>query len=282
MSYNISSDKFQHPLLKPILQKLTEYFAKEDIRFFVIGATARDIIMQLHDEKSGRATHDLDIAISINNWGDYNKIEEGIVNIDGFEKDKTQKQRFIYQGVFILDIVPFGEVMKEGDKIFWPPEEEVAMSVLGFSEVHDSTEPVKIDDEIEIQVASLAGIFILKTVAWLDRNVKGNKDADDIAFIIVNYLGIYEDRAINNNYDLYDVEEFDINIAGSRLLGRDISKLLSGREETKTKIANIIKTELEKEEESKLINQILETHTGLKYEVVFNCLTQIVNGLNED
>ncbi len=96
MSYNISSDKFQHPLLKPILQKLTEYFSKEDIHFFVIGATARDIIMQLHDEKSGRATNDLDIAISINNWDDYSKIEEGIVNIEGFEKDASQKQRFIY------------------------------------------------------------------------------------------------------------------------------------------------------------------------------------------
>lgn len=34
MSYNISSDKFQHPLLKPILQKLTEYFSKEDICLF--------------------------------------------------------------------------------------------------------------------------------------------------------------------------------------------------------------------------------------------------------
>ena len=281
MSYNISSDKFQHPLLKPILQKLTEYFTKEGIRFFVIGATARDIIMQLHDEKSGRATRDLDIAISINNWDDYRKIEEGIVNIDGFKKDKTKKQRFIYQDEFTLDIVPFGEVMKEDDKIFWPPEEEVAMSVLGFSEVNNSTEPVKIDDEIEIQVASLAGIFILKTVAWLDRNVKGNKDADDMAFIIVNYLNIYEDRAINDNYDLYEVEEFDVNIAGSRLLGREISILLSDREETKTKIANIIKTEIEKEEESKLINQILETHSNLSYDLVHDCLLNIIKGISD-
>lgn len=153
MSYNISSDKFQHPLLKPILLKLTEFFSKEDIHFFVIGATARDIIMQLHDEKSGRATNDLDIAIAINNWADYSKIEDGIVNIEGFEKDAFQKQRFIYQRVFILDIVPFGEVMKEDDKIFWPPEEESAMSVLGFSEVYENTLPVKIDDEVEILVS---------------------------------------------------------------------------------------------------------------------------------
>ncbi|WP_303922415.1 hypothetical protein [Draconibacterium sediminis] len=139
MSYNISSDKFQHPLLKPILEKLTEYFSKEGIHFYVIGATARDIIMQIHDEKVGRATHDLDIAIAISNWDEFQKVEEGIVNIEGFEKDKTQKQRFIYLNDFQLDIVPFGEVMKEDDKIFWPPEEDIAMSVLGFSEVNSTS-----------------------------------------------------------------------------------------------------------------------------------------------
>jgi len=139
VSYNISSDKFQHPLLKPILEKLTDYFSKEEIHFYVIGATARDIIMQIHDEKVGRATHDLDIAIAISNWDEFQKVEEGIVNIEGFEKDKTQKQRFIYLNDFQLDIVPFGEVMKEDDKIFWPPEEDIAMSILGFSEVNSTS-----------------------------------------------------------------------------------------------------------------------------------------------
>lgn len=282
MSYNISSDKFQHPLLKPILQKLTEYLSKEDIRFFVIGAIARDIIMQLHEEKSGRATYDLDIAISINNWDDYRKIEEGIINIEGFEKDTTQKQRFIYQGVFILDIVPFGEVMKKDDKIFWPPEEEIAMSVLGFAEVYENTEPVKIDDEIEIEVAPLAGIFILKTVAWLDRYLKGNKDADDMAFIIINYLSIYMERAVADHYDLYEVDDFDMNTAGSRLIGRDISTLLSNYETTKIKVSDILKSELEKEEGSILINQITDTHSGLKHDLVLECLQQIILGINED
>lgn len=281
MNYNISSDKFQHPLLKPILKKLTEYFSKEDIRFFVIGATARDIIMQLHDEKSGRATHDLDIAISTNNWDDFKKIEDGIVNIEDFKKDVTQKQRFIYQDEFVLDIVPFGDIMEEDDKIFWPPEEEIAMSVLGFSEVNKSTEPVKIDDEIEIQVASLAGIFILKTVAWFDRHLKGNKDADDIGFIIVNYLNIHMERAIEENYDLYEAEDFDISSAGSRLIGRDISELLSDNESTKKKLSNIIKTEIEKEKESVLINQVLETHSNLNYDLVYKCLQEVLRGLED-
>lgn len=156
------------------------------------------------------------------------------------------------------------------------------MSVPGFSEVYENTEPVKIDGEIEIEVAPLAGIFILKIVAWLDRYMKGNKDADDIAFIIINYLNIYMERAVADHYDLYEVDDFDMNTAGSRLIGRDISTLLSNYESTKIKLSNILKSEVEKEEGSILINQITDTHSGLKYDLVLECLQQIIPGLNED
>lgn len=281
MSYNISSDKFQHPLLKPILEKLTAYFSKEEIHFYVIGATARDIIMQIHNEKTGRTTFDLDIAIAISNWDEFKKIEEGIVNIDGFEKDKKQKHRFKYLNDFGLDLVPFGEVMKEDDKIFWPPDEEVAMSVLGFSEVNNNTQTVLIDDHVEIQVATLAGVFILKIVAWFDRNLIGNKDADDIGFIINNYHSINEERAIREHYDLYEAEEFDSQVAGSRLLGRDIANLLLHYEATKNKIAEIIKTELTRENESRLINQILDTHKRFNYDTIYECLSNILKGLED-
>ena len=57
MSLDISSDKFTHPLLKPILLELTAYFQKAGISFFVIGATARDIIMELHNQQFGRLTN---------------------------------------------------------------------------------------------------------------------------------------------------------------------------------------------------------------------------------
>jgi len=281
MSYNISSDKFQHPLLKPILEKLTAYFSKEKIHFYVIGATARDIIMQLNNERSSRATHDLDIAIAISDWSEFKKVEEGIVKIDGFTKDSQQKQRFLYEDAYYIDIVPFGDVLAQDDKIFWPPEQEVAMSVLGFKEVRNTTKEVSIDNELSIQIASLDGIFLLKVVAWSERNLKGNKDADDIGFIINNYHTINEDRAIEDHYDLYELEDFDTLIAGSRLLGRDIANLLSNYETTKNKIAEIIKTEITKENESQLINQILDTHKSFNYDEIYECLTNILKGLED-
>ena len=80
--------------------------------------------MQLNDERSSRATHDLDIAIAISDWSEFKKVEDGIVKIEGFTKDSHQKQRFFYEDTFFIDIVPFGDVLAQDDKIFWPPEED--------------------------------------------------------------------------------------------------------------------------------------------------------------
>jgi predicted nucleotidyltransferase len=281
MSYNISSKEFGHPLLESILKKLTAYFSNRAINFYLIGATARDIVLNIHGEKSGRATRDLDIAVAIANWDEYKIIEEGIQQIEGFTKDKNQKQRFIYEGIYPLDIVPFGDIMNLDYKIFWPPDEQTAMSVIGFPEVWKSTQEIIVDENLTLNVASLAGIFLLKIVAWNDRHLGNNKDADDLGFILGNYLSINQDRVVLNHVELYDDTDFAITTAGARLIGRDMAVILKDNQSTKNKIVDIINNELQKEEDSKLINQILETNRMFKYEETKKCLKNITMGLNE-
>lgn len=46
MDLTISSEKIGNPLLVELLRKLTDSFNKMGREFYVIGATARDIIMQ--------------------------------------------------------------------------------------------------------------------------------------------------------------------------------------------------------------------------------------------
>lgn len=238
--------------------------------------------MQIHNEKMGRATYDLDIAIAIPNWDEYEKIEKGILTIDGFTKDPTQKQRFFFLDLFQLDIVPFGDVMKQNDKIFWPPDESIAMSVLGFSDVSKAVNEIVIDESLKINITSLEGLFLLKLVAWTDRNYISNKDADDMAFILNNYLSINEDKAIKNHFDLYQNDDFDIKEAGARLLGRDMSHLLLKNKAAQDKVIKILDDQIILEEQSLLINQILETHKAFKYEEALNCLKNIVAGLKDN
>ncbi|MFS4474726.1 nucleotidyl transferase AbiEii/AbiGii toxin family protein [Chryseobacterium sp. T20] len=281
MSYKIDSRKLSHPLLKPILRELDYYFKDLDVHFFVIGATARDIVMEIHNEKSGRLTHDLDIAIAINDWNQYAEIEKGIIVLENFKKDANQKQRFIYKGSFQLDIVPFGNIMREDDKIFWPPDEQVAMSVLGFPEAKNDIIVVKIDEEFEINIISLAGIFILKIVAWKDRYLRGNKDADDIGFILINYLNIYEEKAIDKYDEIYETDNFSTITAGAKLLGDDLFHILKINIKTKEAITKIIKDQYNKAEDSELINQILETNRVIHFEELIESLSILIKKLDK-
>lgn len=106
MNCNISSSKFDNPFLGELLQTLSDYFRTADSEFFVIGATARDIILSnIFNEPARRKTADLDIAIAIPDWDRFEQISSDLTAMDCFEKSQTQKQRFIFKGEYVLDIV---------------------------------------------------------------------------------------------------------------------------------------------------------------------------------
>jgi len=282
MSCNISSEDLNNQILKELLKKLTDYFQSIGSNFYVIGATARDIILSaLHNQTSKRRTADLDIAIAIKDWDKFEQISKGLCEIDGFHKSSKQKQLFWYNRVFKLDIVPFGEVAKADNNIYWPPEEDFAMSVVGFTEVANNTLDVVIDNEFTVKVASLPGIFILKLAAFNDRKNETNKDADDLAFIIENYLDINVERAATEHYDIYEVENFNSFTAGATLLGRDIKSILGANEETINTFIQILEEELKLEEESPLINQIIETHKTIEYDIAVEALNSLLQELKK-
>ncbi|WP_446776852.1 nucleotidyl transferase AbiEii/AbiGii toxin family protein [Macellibacteroides fermentans] len=273
MSYNISSKNLNNPLLKDLLKDLSSFFGSINVDFYVIGATARDIILSnLHDLVPERKTDDLDIAIAISDWNQFRSIEENLPKIEGFEKSKELKQRFIYNGIYVVDIVPFGDVAEDDGNIYWPPDETIAMSVWGFPEMADSTINVEIDGEVSIKIASIPGLFILKLVAWRDRHLVGSKDAYDMALLMKNYLDINIERAVEEHYDLYETDEFDQVIAGAQLMARDVKLLMRNNEKTLEYLREILVKEIELAEGSQLINQLMESDASLQYEQVLACL----------
>ena len=263
MGLTISSKKIGNPLLLELLRKLTDNFNKMGREFYVIGATARDIVMQqLLDTESRRRTRDLDIAIAIPDWDTFEEVKQKLI-ADGFEKSMDMQQRFFY-GDYELDIVPYGVVAKEDDNIYWPPEEIVAMSVKGFDEVLSEAITVSIDDEFKVKIASLHGLFLLKLNAWFDRNAKTNKDAEDMSSILSNYFMANLDREIHQ--EVYDWENFDEYIVGGYWLAHDLVTLLNVNQLNYYK--EVIDGELAKQEESRLVNQMIENSYGLSYETV--------------
>lgn len=261
MNFQISSKKIGNPLLVELLRKVSHCFAEIGQDFFVIGATARDILIrQLVGISSGRKTRDLDLAIAIPDWDAFEEIKRALL-AQGFQKDGQMYQRF-YDGDYEMDIVPYGDIEREDGYIYWPPEEDIAMSVKGFADVLSDAITVTIDNEFDIKIASLHGLFVLKFNAWLDRNIQTNKDAVDMAFILENYFIANSNR--NLHAEVYNWEDFDEIVVGAYWLAYDIVGFLS--KEHLFHYKQCLRNEIEKRENSRLIQQVIDSSSVFSYE----------------
>ncbi|MFJ1378858.1 nucleotidyl transferase AbiEii/AbiGii toxin family protein [Capnocytophaga canimorsus] len=276
MDYKIESKNIEHPLLKPVLEDLIPVFEKRGIKFYIIGAVARDIILDLHNEKSSRVTMDLDLAIAISHWDDFKNISVDILSLSNFTKDPNQQQRFLFREKFQVDIVPYGSIKDQDDKIYWPPDESFAMSVIGFEEAEQNLISINLDNELHFDIVSLEGVFLLKLFAWKDRFRKTSKDAEDLGFILNNYLHINRNISYTEPYNkVYDLEDFTELRAGAIILGIKLNEMLSNSPPVKAKVKSLLEEDLKIEESSKLFNQIIETNNNLKFDDVAEAIALI-------
>jgi len=278
MSYHLSSSAFENPELPVLLKRLAAYFGGQGIPFYVVGAMARDIVLgMIHGRKPSRKTNDLDIAIMVQDWNAYEKISADLSADSDFTKCTKQKQRWHFKGAVTVDIVPFGEVAKADRHIYWPPDETPAMSVSGFPAMAVNALEIILDKEASIGVASLSGFFLLKLSAWKDRRY--DRDAQDIATILDEYLEINLDRAAQDHPDIFEQQGFTVFGAGAYLMGKDLCQLLAGDLPLRDETHRILANELAGAEDSMLIRRILESHRLKRYAEVRAALTLLESAL---
>ena len=114
-SLNLSG-KINDQILE-VLEAISNIAVSLDIRFFVVGATARDIILHYgFNVAIKRATEDVDLGVMVENWKEFGLLRESMLNSGSFLKDKKEAQRFHYKGDFPVDIVPFGQISEPNIK----------------------------------------------------------------------------------------------------------------------------------------------------------------------
>jgi len=80
--------------------------------------------------------------------------------------------------------------------------------MMGFQDAFNNAIHVYLDPKIYVSVTSLPGFVILKLIAWQERMCL-TKDAEDIAFILLNYINAgNQDRFFNKHADLI-TDDFD-------------------------------------------------------------------------
>lgn len=199
----------------------------------LVGATARDVLLtHVFGLEVRRATHDVDFAVAVKDWEQFEALRARLVARQSFKDGGRAKQRLYYKGDkgeydYHIDLVPFGAISNGSNEIAWPPELKTIMNVAGYDDVLAAAELVQFSPGFIQKVVSIAGLAILKIVAWSDRGRVDPKDAHDLVHIMDSYANA-------GNFDrVYEVEgvieagDHDPDIAGVYLLGLDIRQVAS-------------------------------------------------------
>lgn len=207
-----------------VYHSVNEVARQLGIPFVVVGASARDIVLHYgYGAPIQRATRDIDVGIQVPNWNAFHTLKQNLLSRD-FKETRQQQQLMSASGVPV-DIIPFGQVEDDESNIFWPPNGDWVMNVLGFQEACDTAELVCMQEApfVTIPVATPVGMTVLKLIAWADRTPDmRTKDAKDLLYLITTYQNIptvndqiYDEQQLMERYD------WDIELAGAHRLGID-------------------------------------------------------------
>ncbi len=249
------------------------------IPFFVAGATARDLIMELgYNIAVGRMTRDLDLAVMVEGWDAYDRLKQALVSIGKFAADSRVHHRLLYEGAWPVDLIPFGPIESPAGIIAWPPDRDQEMKVLGFREMLERRLMVRVREGLEIPVAPLAGIAVMKLIAWHERH--SEKDAADLTLLLRHYAAAgNEERLYGEQQDILKAEGHDHERAGARLLGRDMARLMAPA--TRAAVLAILHDSTDPETNDRLITAISRQLGMDKYEEAQTLLECLKQGIEE-
>jgi predicted nucleotidyltransferase len=233
--------------------------------FFVVGATARDIILEYgFGIETIRATNDIDLGVEVSGWNQYAKLTEDLVATGEFEPT-GEHQRLRYKGSALIDIIPFGPIANPDGSFSWPPDHEVEMNTLGFDESYEHALTVRLrrKPDLDIKFANPAGLALMKLLSWDDRHPERSSDAKDLGFLMRTYIDAgNEERLFEQEADIIEIlresGSYDYVRASARLLGRDISAI--AHPETKERLLSILEKETSEEGPYRFVEDMRDGH----------------------
>ena len=225
-----------------------------------------------------RATNDVDFAIAVDRWGEFERLAECLRTDHNFDRVADDGHRLFSPERTQVDLVPFGGVEMPDRVIQWPSDEHRVLTTLGLREVSSHTVTARIDGELEVQVASLPGLAVLKLLAWKYRKAETTRDAEDFCRLLKTYYDVAGARLWENHEDLLDEEEFDVKEIGARMLGRDSASILQQTQELEATIRDLLAEQTAEPDASELAEAM---ECFVLEEVNFHCLQAFRTGVEE-
>ena len=82
-----------------------------DVRVLLVGAAARDLLLfYAHGIRAGRATADIDLALSVVDWNDFTRLRESLLASGSFSPVPKVAYKLLYRRQMEVDLIRFGGV----------------------------------------------------------------------------------------------------------------------------------------------------------------------------
>lgn len=223
-------DRAIDPLMLEVARHVAAVAETMGLPYFIAGATARDLLLTgVFGVATGRATRDVDFAIAVESWEQFETLKRQLVTIGMFEASTRAEHRLVYRpSGYPLDIIPFRGVEQADHRVAWPPDMKVIMNLVGYEEALTHAEQVVLEEGLAVRVVSLPGLALLKVFAWMDRRDQDSKDAIDLTTLLRCYAHAGNfDRLYGEAAALMDVVDYDPELASPRLLGTDVRRMVT-------------------------------------------------------
>jgi predicted nucleotidyltransferase len=268
----VKLDKRTHLLLSLIAKATAEL----GIDWLVVGAAGRVMLLeQVYGLAPGRATEDIDLGVMVASWSEYEALVVQLGKM-GLHPHAKQRQRFT-RGDDVIDLVPFGDIASNESLIRWPPENEIAMTVLGFREAFSHAETVSVED-LTVSVVNPIGLMLLKLIAWQERHLEfPKKDAADIAYVLRHYSVILgSDVLFGEHLSTVEEADYDLELAAAHVLGAHVVGIAEGN--TRVHLRRLLDGVLKEGVDGAFVREVGGHFPGSNVSRVSDLITRFVTG----
>lgn len=266
------------------LARLSDLFQERNIGYFLLGATARDIIFHHYAgcDVSPRRTLDIDISVQMDSWKSYDIIRQCMLQ-DGYvcHDEENHPERLADEvNQMRIDLLPFGEISDDGKSIIWPVDSS-KWSIVGFDEACQNALPTEVA-LAKVNIVTPAAMIYLKMIAVYDRpEDRRKKDSLDIHYILQNYQRVatkLNEWAKTRYQQTLKKTEGDLILASAFVAGQDIGQMVV--EDTRSRILEILQIETTSGSRCEIAHE-LRDELGGEFARARKVLTMLMKGMQD-
>ena len=199
------------------LRQLRQHW--REVPFALVGASALSCFYDCR----WRRTQDLDLVVSLELAGPDASLDP---LPSGWAQNPLLEQEWVSPDGVKLDVLPAGPELLSAGVVEWPRSGQ-RMSLLGFRHVFARCVEVALAPDLDVPVAPPVVLALLKMVAYLDRPHARQRDLQDLAYLLHEYVADDDPRrwaepVLDAGLRFEDVAAF--------LLGQDLRTLLDAAE----------------------------------------------------